>query len=230
MSSWDMNDFFKATKKNGLSNYDVDAIGSKRIQTANVYESGVGGNKYIEHSMKTVQNSFIKNVDVVNGNIMLLQWGKNIPLSNSLTSSVGGLNSTLDIVLTAKCANPDAKLCNLYMVHFYERELVFDKDGMTHAYNHLFSQNDYVTAMNMWQSKVQSGRLYVNTASLRGGSFFSSAVDKVSSVLPKILPAIKQGIKFYNNNKDSINGAVSGVANGDMDQIRQSLANLLKSS
>jgi hypothetical protein len=227
MQSWDSHDLFKISKQNGLKSYDIDYLTTKSVQVPNVFTSTVAGNTYIPHDMRSVQQSQLTLKQFQNGNALLMRFGVDIPLANQLTASVGGLQSTLDVTLRARSDDPESKTFVLYTVQLFEREMTIDAQGMVAVKDSLFSRNDYVSALNLWQRKVQSGRLYINTSSLRGGSFFSSAVDKISSVLPKILPMIKKGISFYNDNKDAISQGFNAVQSGDVNSGRQALAQIL---
>lgn len=234
MVSWSKNDIMKISKKNGLVNYGIDFIKQNLVACPHIPLSKSGNDYYIAQTMTSSENAFAELVNDNIGNIALLRWGVDIPLS-MLTGSVGGLTSTLDVAGTALCDNTSSNSFFLHMVHFYEREIVIGSDGFCVPKNSLFSQNDYTHALNIWQRKVSSGRLYVNASTLRGGNIFSSAVDKISSVLPKILPMIRKGIDFYNNNKSAVNNAVSAVSNiaqgntaEGMQQGRRALQDLIK--
>lgn len=240
LQSFTADDIYKMSKKNGLKNYDIDFIRGQVVQEPSVFTQdikiGNDTNKIIAQNMKQVYNSIKKQYQVQNGNICLLRWGQDIPLQNNgLTASVSGLNSTLEILGTVSSDDLESGVFKLYVVHFYERELVFLNDGNCIANNYQITRNDYVKALMNWQGKVSSGRLYVNSATLRGGGLFSSAVEKVSSFLPKILPMVKKGLDWYNNNQGAVNGAlgaVSSLASGDtsgaISQGRKALGDLLK--
>lgn len=243
MTSFNKHDLMRISKQNGLENYGIDFLKGAPLLAQNVYTYDNGTDVYIPQTMSSIHNSDATVKNVQNGNVVLLRWGVNIP-TPGLTGSVGGLQSVLTIDGTA--SNEGTPLngdgvdetnghFDLHVIHFYEREIVIAQDGFATVVNSLFSRNDYVQALNIWQKKVNSGKLYINAHSLRGGNFFSSVVDKISSVLPKILPMIKKGIDFYNGNKDAIHSgvdAVKSIANGNSDQGisqgRRALGDLLR--
>jgi hypothetical protein len=238
MVDWTELDFFKFSKDSGLENYDVSFIQGKPVLTPNVLTqtATVGGvsKTVVPQSINAIVAGSNKPVTVIeNGNIIVLRWGVHIPLE-TICASLGGLSSTIHVEGESSCDDPDSNNFDFYMINMYERELVILQNGLVVCNEFQFTRQDFVNAMVIWQKKCDSGRLYINTSALRGGSFFSSIANKVSSFLPKILPAIKSGLDYYNKNSDAIQqgvGALSNAMNGNTTQAmsdgRSALSKLL---
>jgi hypothetical protein len=216
MDDWNSLDFFEMTKKNGLENYDIQFENGKPCVKPNYYKVTVGNNTYIPQNTNALVQSSNSVISVFNnGTIIVLRWGVDVPLQNNLTASIGGLNSAITFRGTCSATSSKSHRASFYQIDLFEKDLVIGADGHCDTGVVQLQQSDYVMAMNKWNLKVASGRLYVNSSNLRGGSFFSSAVNKISSFLPKILPAIKSGIDYYSNNADTINSGISSLAQGN---------------
>ena len=207
-------DLFKITSKNGVQNYSTDNLWGKNVRCT-TYPQVINdaGKTFTGHHMRSLLETRATNKKVFNGGILLLRWGIDIPLREGLAASTGGLNSV--IKWTVNCdSDENNSTANLYIVDFWEKEFIIDKDSMVTTKNELFTVNDVNQATQLLYQKICSGRLYVNSATLRGGSF-SDIIGKVSSILPKVLPRIASSIKsasdWYNSNKDNISSAYEGA-------------------
>jgi len=212
LTSFNKYDIYNLSKRNGLQNYDIDFINGKYDLVPQYASLTSGGSKYVPHGMNAWHLSQMTSKSITTGSICMLKWGQDIPLKD-LAASCSGLNSTLNISGTASCAGESSQTFQLYIVHLFERELVIGDDSMCAFRNDLISQTDVLNGYKTFQNKIDSSSLYLNSHSLRGGGFFSSLVSKISTVLPKILPAIRSGMQWYDQNKDNISSAVDSAKN-----------------
>jgi hypothetical protein len=213
MLSFNELDLYKCTKNNGMVNYNTDFLYGKNMLLPNVPVYKIGANVHTGHATGSLHRSELKQGTVNNGNIVLIRWGgaNGVPLPASLSSSVGGLQSNITISGVAD-SDEDSSRFVMYVVHFYERELVFTNDFNCAVKNELYTRQDVMNATNIWANKVDSGKLYLNNATFRGSGLLDIA-SKVGSYIPKIAKFIKTGIDYYNNNSDAINGAVNTASN-----------------
>ena len=233
-NSWTSEDYYKATKKNGLENYNLDFIRGMNAVFQNVDETV--GQVDIYTSIIPTQDAIVKYQGAlkktVAGSIILVRWGIDVSLPSSLVSGVSNLQQTIQYEWEVH-GDDDTTNIDMYQIDFNEEQMVITNDGNCAKREIFFSREDAVKAYQSWNSKVATSSLYINESHLRGSGFFGNLVNKVSSMLPKILPTVVKGLDLYDKHKDIINAGV-GMARdalsnqGGSISGRQALDNLVK--
>lgn len=227
-------DLLRMTQKNGLKQCSMDALFGKFVKKPNVristFGAGAEQGRVIQHDESTFDSCIGALQNVQNGFPVLLKMGEDIPLPEGLSAGVVGLQLIEDITFELEAPYSSSKELTVYMIDFYDELMLINSEGNAVVTSDEINlkPSDSLYAMNLWKAKTASGALYVNVSSVNGGSWFSSAVNRVSSMLPKVLPIIRKGIDFYDKNRDTIHSAMNSASSGNTRGAVSSLASLLK--
>lgn len=137
-----------------------------------------------------------------NGSFLVLRYGVDIPTPNTTAGVAMGTTANVKYTLTTDGILPGGLNSSaggnieLEVMHLYPSEYRISTQ-LTEATRALFSNSDYTEALQLFNAKATRGKLYINADKIRGGGIFSSIKNAVSSVLPKVLPAIQKGVEIY---------------------------------
>ena len=189
-------DLYNCTKRCGLKMYEWDTIVGKTIVVpkVEVQTTGVVQRVNVQNNLKG------KITSQALGSIIILEFGADIPIGD-LVAGQGGVNLNLAFTVHVTDSSDFATLCQLEILFLTENQLQITKNSAQLA-PRLFDPADIVDAINSFNNKITSGRLYVNSHHLLGGNWFQSSAYKLKSILPKVLPTLQEAHKVITTAKD----------------------------
>lgn len=191
LNSLEEMDLCEKSIANGLRNYDETFFKGKYVDTVQNNVDSLGAvTNYINTAYSQLQRKVKK---VVNGSIIYLRFGEDIPLDSTLVAGTAGVSFPMS--WTVQCeSDSDSKFCELNIVYLCEHAVI-----VAPGVNGVVDQESYLTRQDVagmykkWNSFVDSKTLYMKASTLRIGSgLFDSTVAKLRSILPKTLAMTKR--------------------------------------